>query len=83
MHSYLRSISSGPAAFYHTQRRYTISTAMMSALGFIVGLGDRHVGNILIDQSSGTIMHVDFALLFNAGERLPIAEVSGCILGNL
>ncbi|KAI6234052.1 Serine/threonine-protein kinase ATR [Aphelenchoides fujianensis] len=36
MSKYLRSRCSGPASFYHLQRRFTISTAMMSAFGYLV-----------------------------------------------
>lgn len=31
----------------------------------MVGLGDRHGENILIDASSGDIVHVDFSCLFD------------------
>jgi phosphatidylinositol kinase/protein kinase (PI-3 family) len=75
MGEFLRSKSTGPASFYQIQRNYTVSTAFISSVGFIVGLGDRHTGNILIDQTSGEVMHVDFALLFNSGERLTVPEV--------
>lgn len=34
-------------------------------VGHIVGLGDRHGENILIDASSGDIVHVDFSCLFD------------------
>lgn len=71
----LRKMSTGPASYYQIQRKYTISTAFMCSVGFIVGLGDRHIGNILVDQTTGEVMHVDFCLLFNAGERLNIPEV--------
>ncbi|KAI6225379.1 Non-specific serine/threonine protein kinase [Aphelenchoides fujianensis] len=74
MSKYLRSRSSDPAAYYRLQRRFTTSTALMCAVGFVVGLGDRHTGNILLDVKTGEVMHVDFALLFNAGERLSIPE---------
>jgi phosphatidylinositol kinase/protein kinase (PI-3 family) len=80
MANYLRSLSSGPASYYQIQRQYTASTALMSTVGFIVGLGDRHVGNILMDQTNGQIMHVDFALLFNSGERLNVPEVINWLL---
>ncbi|KAI6230300.1 Non-specific serine/threonine protein kinase [Aphelenchoides fujianensis] len=70
----IRSRASDPAAFYRLQRRFTTSTALMCAVGFVVGLGDRHTGNILLDVKTGEVMHVDFALLFNAGERLRIPE---------
>jgi serine/threonine-protein kinase ATR len=34
-------------------------------VGHVVGLGDRHGENILIDASSGDVVHVDFSCLFD------------------
>lgn len=34
-------------------------------VGHVVGLGDRHGENMLIDASSGDIVHVDFSCLFD------------------
>ena len=39
--------------------------AACAQVGHIVGLGDRHGENILIDASSGDIVHVDFSCLFD------------------
>lgn len=36
----------------------------MSMVGFILGLGDRHCENILLDTNSGDVVHVDFSCLF-------------------
>ena len=33
----------------------------MSMIGYIIGLGDRHLDNILVDFSSGDIVHVDYS----------------------
>lgn len=29
-------------------------------IGYILGLGDRHVQNILIDKSTAEVVHIDF-----------------------
>ena len=47
----------------------------MSMVGFVLGLGDRHGENLLIDVTSGDAFHVDFILLFNKGENLAVPEV--------
>lgn len=47
----------------------------MSVVGFVLGLGDRHGENLLIDIKSGDSFHVDFNLLFNKGEFLAVPEV--------
>ena len=38
---------------------------VLAQVGHIVGLGDRHGENILIDASSGDVVHVDFSCLFD------------------
>lgn len=47
----------------------------MSMVGYILGLGDRHGENILLDSTNGDVIHVDFNCLFNQGERFEIPEV--------
>jgi serine/threonine-protein kinase ATR len=36
----------------------------MSMVGWILGLGDRHCENILLDNNTGDVVHVDFNCLF-------------------
>nr|CCC95978.1 unnamed protein product [Trypanosoma congolense IL3000] len=43
-------------------------------VGHIVGLGDRHGENIMLDVRSGEAVHVDFACMFDKGETLEVAE---------
>ena len=44
-------------------------------VGHIIGLGDRHGENILIDTVSGECVHVDFDCLFDKGLLLGRPEV--------
>lgn len=46
----------------------------MSMAGYILGLGDRHGENILLDSTSGDVVHVDFNCLFNKGETFEWPE---------
>ncbi|CAL4085915.1 unnamed protein product [Meganyctiphanes norvegica] len=43
-------------------------------VGYILGLGDRHGENILLDASKGDCVHVDFNCLFNKGESFDWPE---------
>ena len=49
-----------PHAWYEARNRFTLSAAAWSAVGHVIGLGDRHSENILVDTSSGDCVHVDF-----------------------
>ena len=57
----------GPDTWLNARIRYTRSTAVMSMVGHILGLGDRHGENILFEEDNGGIMHVDFNCLFDKG----------------
>ena len=43
---------------------FTRSLAVMSMVGYILGLGDRHPSNLMLDQISGRILHIDFGDCF-------------------
>ncbi|KAK6159412.1 hypothetical protein DH2020_006726 [Rehmannia glutinosa] len=51
------------------------SVAAMSIVGHILGLGDRHLDNILIDFCTGDIVHIDYNVCFDKGQRLKIPEI--------
>ncbi|KAL8715140.1 MAG: hypothetical protein Q9220_001097 [cf. Caloplaca sp. 1 TL-2023] len=62
------------------QRRtnYTRSLAVMSMVGYILGLGDRHPSNLMLDRITGKIIHIDFGDCFEVAmhrekypERVP------------
>jgi serine/threonine-protein kinase ATR len=38
-------------------------------------LGDRHIENLLFDERSGDVVHVDFNCLFEQGKSLPTPEI--------
>ncbi|KAG6864919.1 hypothetical protein C0991_006407, partial [Blastosporella zonata] len=39
---------------------YTRSLAVNSMVGYILGLGDRHPANLLIERTTGKVVHIDF-----------------------
>ncbi|XP_053507281.1 serine/threonine-protein kinase ATR [Ictalurus furcatus] len=64
-----------PTSWYNSRSAYCRSTAVMSMVGYILGLGDRHGENILFDSQTGECVHVDFNCLFNKGETFDVPEV--------
>ncbi|KAJ8530130.1 hypothetical protein K7X08_036965 [Anisodus acutangulus] len=67
--------SEGFKAFSSKLKRYSGSVAAMSIIGHILGLGDRHLDNILMDFCSGDIVHIDYNVCFDKGQRLKIPEI--------
>ncbi|GJQ14433.1 hypothetical protein GpartN1_g6224.t1 [Galdieria partita] len=64
-----------PSEWFLAKKRFTYSCAVWSMIGYIVGLGDRHGENILIDMTSGECIHVDFACMFDKGLTLKVPEL--------
>lgn len=74
-HCWIHRSFANASEWYEARRTYTASTALWSIIGHVVGLGDRHGENILLNQRTGEVMHVDFAEMFDSAEQLPVPEV--------
>jgi FKBP12-rapamycin complex-associated protein len=73
---WLKSKSS--EAWLERRTNYTRSLGVMSMVGYILGLGDRHPSNLLLDRVTGNIVHIDFGDCFEVAmhrekypERVP------------
>ncbi|KAI5077935.1 hypothetical protein GOP47_0007759 [Adiantum capillus-veneris] len=62
-------------SFNRKLQRFSGSVAVMSMVGYILGLGDRHLDNIMMDFCTGDIMHIDYNVCFEKGLRLKIPEI--------
>ena len=47
--------STGASEWWHITQTYARSTAVMSMIGYIIGLGDRHLDNVLVDPATGEV----------------------------
>jgi len=63
-----------PGSYHQSVTAYTRSVAVNSMVGHILGLGDRHTNNILIDNFTGEIIHIDLGVAFEQGRILPTPE---------
>ncbi|KAF8004447.1 hypothetical protein HF325_001895 [Metschnikowia pulcherrima] len=61
---WLKSKSS--EAWLDRRTTYTRSLAVMSMAGYILGLGDRHPSNLMLDRFTGKVVHIDFGDCFEA-----------------
>lgn len=46
------------------QDNFTLTTALMSMIGYVIGLGDRHPSNIMVQRDTGRVIHIDFGDTF-------------------
>ncbi len=44
-------------------------------MGYLLGLGDRHLDNILLHRRSAGVVHIDFNVAFDRGRALRVPEV--------
>lgn len=63
-----------PADWFDRRLAYTNSVAITSMVGYILGIGDRHVSNILIDEKTAELIHIDFGIAFEQSKCLPTPE---------
>lgn len=64
-----------PQKWYQSTLNFTSTLSVNSIVGYIVGLGDRHLRNILIDDETGELIHIDFGILFERGRILCVPEM--------
>ncbi|CAI5991615.1 unnamed protein product, partial [Closterium sp. NIES-65] len=63
-----------PANWFDRRLTYTRSVAATSMVGYVVGLGDRHAMNILVDERSAEVVHIDLGIAFEQGLMLKTPE---------
>ncbi|XP_050088728.1 serine/threonine-protein kinase ATM [Anopheles aquasalis] len=63
-----------PGDWFARRQKYVKSVATSSMIGYILGIGDRHVQNILIDKRTAEVIHIDFGIAFELGKNLPTPE---------
>ncbi|ODV92186.1 hypothetical protein CANCADRAFT_23151 [Tortispora caseinolytica NRRL Y-17796] len=74
-HEWFFEVFPEPSIWIEAKSNFARTYAVMCMVGFILGLGDRHGENILVDEASGDILHVDFNCLFDKGLMFDQPEV--------
>lgn len=64
-----------PSEWIARRIAYTRSVAVNSIVGFVVGLGDRHIHNILFDSHTADLIHIDLGVAFDMGIVLRTPEI--------
>ena len=55
--------------WFDRRTNFSRSLAVMSMVGYVLGLGDRHPSNLLIDRNSGKLLHIDFGDCFEVRDK--------------
>ena len=72
--------STSSQQWWNIIQNITRSFAVMSVIGYIIGLGDRHLDNVLVDLVKGQVVHIDYNISFEKGKNLRIPERVPCRL---
>lgn len=75
-HRWFQATFPEPAQWFRSRLNYIRTAAVWSMVGHIMGLGDRHGENILLDTGTGDVVHVDFSCLFDKGLTLARPEMT-------
>ena len=65
MRHYFTEKHKSPIAWFAMRLNYIRSVATTSIVGHVLGLGDRHVSNILLDNGTGEVVHIDLGIAFD------------------
>ncbi|KAG2173613.1 hypothetical protein INT43_005031, partial [Umbelopsis isabellina] len=70
------TLAASPEAFLTIRQDFAYSLAAICICGYILGIGDRHLENFLIDRKSGRLISIDFGHAFGSStELLPVPEI--------
>lgn len=73
MRHYFTERTKDPSSWYRMRLCYARSVATTSIVGHIIGLGDRHLSNILLDNDNGEVVHIDLGIAFEQ-----VSQISSC-----
>jgi len=65
---------SSAAEWLQVQNGYVHSMAVTCMVGHLIGLGDRHLDNLLLDLATGEVVHIDYNVCFDKGANLRVPE---------
>eukprot|EP01130_Rhizamoeba_saxonica_P012697 TRINITY_DN5387_c0_g1_i1.p1 TRINITY_DN5387_c0_g1~~TRINITY_DN5387_c0_g1_i1.p1 ORF type:complete len:406 (+),score=94.50 TRINITY_DN5387_c0_g1_i1:34-1218(+) len=72
----ITSLSASPESFFTLRMTFARSLAAFSMGSYVIGIGDRHLDNFLLDLSNGQVIGIDFGHAFGtATQILPIPEL--------
>lgn len=69
-------LSASPEAFLILRSHFASTHACLSICQYILGIGDRHLSNFMVDMESGGMIGIDFGHAFgSATQFLPVPEL--------
>lgn len=63
-------MSASSEAYYRLRREFAASHAQLSISHYVLGIGDRHLSNFMIDQHTGAVVGIDFGHAFGSATQV-------------
>ena len=61
---YIRSMSNSTEGYFLLRNQFIVSYAVVSICQYVLGIGDRHLNNMMIDTKTGQAVCIDFGQAF-------------------
>eukprot|EP01087_Luapelamoeba_hula_P000112 TRINITY_DN10064_c0_g1_i1.p1 TRINITY_DN10064_c0_g1~~TRINITY_DN10064_c0_g1_i1.p1 ORF type:complete len:1634 (-),score=246.38 TRINITY_DN10064_c0_g1_i1:51-4931(-) len=72
----IQALSKSPEAYLAIRSQFARTLAVFSVASYIIGIGDRHLENFLLDHKNGGLVGIDFGHAFGtATQFLPVPEL--------
>lgn len=72
----LLRMSTSPESYLAMRSIFLRTLAASNVFGYILGIGDRHLDNLLLSKDDGSIVQIDFGVCFGIGlSLLPVPEL--------
>ena len=71
----LENLCLSSAAFITIKNQFIKSMATFSIASYLIGIGDRHLENFLVDTTDGEVFGIDFGIAFGSGIHLATPEL--------
>ncbi|KAI9329681.1 kinase-like domain-containing protein [Zopfochytrium polystomum] len=76
LRDFIMIMAATPEAFVTLRSRFATSLAALNVCSYLLGIGDRHLDNFLVNLKTGGIIGIDFGHAFgSATEVLPVPEL--------
>ncbi|CAM9867085.1 unnamed protein product, partial [Ectocarpus fasciculatus] len=76
LRKHLLAMAPSPEAFLTCRGGFARSLATLNACSYVLGIGDRHLDNFLLDTTTGTVVGIDFGAAFGiAHTELGVPEL--------
>ena len=65
-----RGLSASSEAFYRLRHEFAVTHAQLCISHYVLGIGDRHLSNFMIDLHTGAVVGIDFGHAFGSATQV-------------